>query len=101
MHLIIARPARARARFPRRQQKQKSQSEENDGAPDHEHLPDPFASGMSLLNYILHLRKVDPRKLEVHRDVAIGLRRIAGRYPGAANWRADLKRSSRLSAHLY
>jgi hypothetical protein len=97
MHLIIARPARARARLPRRQQKQESQSEEDDGAPDHEHLPDLFASGTSLLDYILHLRKVDPRKLEVHRDVAIGLGRIAGRYPGAVNWREDLKHSSTLS----
>jgi hypothetical protein len=93
MHLIIARPARARAlRFPWREQKQESQNKQDDGAPDHEHLPNPFTAGTSLLDCILHLRKVDPRKLQVHRDVAIGLRRIAVRFPGAVNWRADLKR---------
>jgi hypothetical protein len=102
MHLIIARPARARALgSSRRQQKQESQSKQDDGAPDHEHLLDPFGAGTSFLDCILHVRKVDPRKLEVHCDVAIGPCRISVRYPGLVNWRADLKRSSGHSVHLY
>jgi hypothetical protein len=101
-HLIITRSARACALgSSRRQQKQEPQSEQDDGAPDHEHLLDPFAAGTSFFDYILHARKVDRRKLKVHRDVAIGLRRISVRFPGRVNWSTNFEPANGLQTRRF